>query len=396
MEKAVATYFILFICLFSYLPKSIETVGFVLFIFYAIYYYIGCICGRTKSLFAINTETRRLSMLFTCFILFASFYLLISFFNLPRLWGIQGLGYKVSYLPRHFFIIAELFLPVVLSYGIFMLKPYYKLKMALLIPFGLLLFLINSDLCVKGVLLLIIALVAWRCQSKIIMLCALFLNLEQSAYILGFMAMMVLLFFERPIISFLNRNTTLKIVSIMFVAIVGIFLSYGIMMVYIESDPNSLWRLNVWINEIGSLSKTWFTGVGFGSAYVTKDIVNQVSNSTMYTVNVAGGLESGIYLVANHSSLLNMFYRMGILGGLLFLALNVQIVRVVVKTYRQATHLLKSLLWRMFSVFIYETIIIALNPGLEMMQFALSYILSVSMLLAVIMEVQYQRLIIKE
>ena len=182
----------------------------------------------------------------------------------------------------------------------------------------------------------------------------------------------------------------------MLVAIVGIFLSYGIMMVYIESDPNSLWRLNVWINEIGSLSKTCFTGVGFGSAYVTKDIVNQVSNSNMYTTNVEGGLESGIYLVANHSSLLNMFYRMGILGGLLFLALNVQLIRVVVKTYRQATRKMKSLLWRMFAVFIYETIIIALNPGLEMMQFALSYILSVSVLLAVVMEIQYQRLIIKE
>ena len=396
MEKALVIYYILFICIFPYLPKSVETVGFILFIFYAVYYYIGCICSRTQSLLAINTETRRLSVLFACFVLFASFYFFISFFNLPRLWGIQGLGYIMSYMPRHFFIIAELFLPIVLCYGIFFLKPYFRLKLSLLIPLGLLIFFIIPELCVKGLLLLIIALVAWKCQSKMIMLLALFLNLEQSAYILGFLAMMFLLFFENTIISFLNRNTTLKIVTIMFVAIVGIFLSYGIMMVYIESDPNSLWRLNVWINEIGSLSKTWFTGVGFGSAYVTKDIVNQVSNSNMYTTNVEGGLESGIYLVANHSSLLNMFYRMGILGGLLFLALNVQLIRVVVKTYRQATRKMKSLLWRMFAVFIYETIIIALNPGLEMMQFALSYILSVSVLLAVVMEIQYQRLIVKE
>lgn len=395
MKQTLVILYILFICIFSYLPKSVETVGFILFILYAIYY-IWYKQNIIRGAFTMSVETRRLSMLFICFVLIASFYFFLSFLNLPRLWNIHGLGYKMSYQPRHFFIIAELFIPIALSYEVFLLKPYHRLRLSFLISFGLLLFFIIPELCVKGLLLLIIALVAWKCQSKMIMLCALFLNLEQSAYILGFLAMMILLFFEKTIISFLNRNTTLKIVTIMLVAIVGIFLSYGIMMVYIESDPNSLWRLNVWINEIGSLSKTCFTGVGFGSAYVTKDIVNQVSNSNMYTTNVEGGLESGIYLVANHSSLLNMFYRMGILGGLLFLALNVQLIRVVVKTYRQATRKMKSLLWRMFAVFIYETIIIALNPGLEMMQFALSYILSVSVLLAVVMEIQYQRLIVKE
>lgn len=87
---------------------------------------------------------------------------------------------------------------------------------------------------------------------------------------------------------------------------------------------------------------------------------------------------------------------MGLLGGLSFLALNVQLIRVVVITYQQAIPEMKSLLWRLFAVFIYETIIIALNPGLEMMQFALSYILSLSVLLAVVIEIQHQGLILRE
>ena len=389
MKKSILIYYILFICIFSYLPKSVETVGFILFILYAIYY-IWYKQNIIRGAFTMSVETRRLSMLFICFVLIASFYFFLSFLNLPRLWNIHGLGYKMSYQPRHFFIIAELFIPIALSYEVFLLKPYHRLRLSFLIPFGLLLFFINSDLCVKGLLLIAITIVAWKCHSKILMLPAFFLNLEQSAYILGFLAMMILLLFERVIISYLNKNTTLKIVTIMFVAIVGIFLSYGIMMVYIKSDPNSLWRLSVWINEFESLSKTWFTGVGFGSAYVTKDIIHQVTNSNMYTINVEGGLESGIYLVANHSSLLNMFYRMGIVGGLAFLALNVQLIRVVVKTYQQATPKMRTLLGYLFAVFIYETIIIALNPGLEMMQFALSYILSVSFLLGVIYDIQAQ------
>ena len=395
MKQALVILYILFICIFSYLPKSVATVGFILFIFYAIYY-LWYKQEIIRSAFTLSVETRRLSMLFICFLLIASFYFLLSFYNLPRLWNIQRLGFNVSFLPRHFFIIAELFLPIALSYEFFIMKPFHRLKISFLIPFGLLLFLLNSELCIKGLLLLAITIVAWKCHSKLIMLLAFFLNYEQSAYILGFLAMMVLLFFEQAIISFLNKNTTLKIVTIMFVAIIGIFLSYGLMMVYIKSDPNSLWRLSVWINEIESLSKTWFTGVGFGSAYVTNDIIFQVNNSNMYTTNVEGGLESGIYLVANHSSLLNMFYRMGLLGGLSFLALNVQLIRVVVITYQQAIPEMKSLLWRLFAVFIYETIIIALNPGLEMMQFALSYILSLSVLLAVVIEIQHQGLILRE
>ena len=394
MEKSIAIFYLLFICLFSYLPKSVDTVGFILFIFIAVYY----ICHELYKIyarFAVNVETKRLSIFFSSFIILAFFYFFVSLFNIPRLWNIKSLDYNLSYLPRHFFVIAELFIPIVLSFGFYQLKLYHRLKLTFLIPFALLIFLINSDLCVKGLLLIAISIIAWKCQSKIVMLFAFFLNFEQSAYVIGFLAMMILLFFEKIIISFLNKNPTLKIIILMLVAITGVFFSYGIMMVYIKSDPNSLWRLNVWINEFESLSKTWFTGVGFGSAYVTKDIIFQVSNSNMYTINVDGGLDTGIFIVANHSSLLNMFYRMGILGGILFLALNVQLIRVVVKTYQKAVPEMKSLLWYFFVVFIYQTIIIALNPGLEMMQFALSYILSLSVLLAVIMEIQNQSIVLE-
>jgi hypothetical protein len=63
----------------------------------------------------------------------------------------------------------------------------------------------------------------------------------------------------------------------------------------------------------------------------------------------------------------------------------------VVKLYRYADKKMSSLLWRFFSVFIYQTVVVFLNPGLEMMQFALSYILSLSFLFAVIFDIQSQQ-----
>jgi O-antigen ligase len=159
-------------------------------------------------------------------------------------------------------------------------------------------------------------------------------------------------------------------------------------MFYAKNDPNSIWRYYVWMNEIDSLIKTYFTGVGFGSAYISNDIIYQVDNINMYYKNVEGSFETGAFIIANHSSLINMFYRMGLIGGLLFISLYVQIIRIVCKLYNQTDIIKRKLLWYLFSVWIYETVVIFLNPGLEMMQFALSYLLSLAMLFAVIIDIQ--------
>lgn len=391
MEKVFVTSYIIYICVFSFLPKSVQTAGFLLLLFVSIYY-LWLNRNKIAKTYSMDDETRKLKRLFKLFISVSTFYLLLSFVNLPQLWGIEGLYYDVSYAPRHFFIVAELFIPILLGYAIYQFNLFEKIKknvkVMLLIWLYVILFFAVNDLCVKGLLLIMLTFIAWKLSRKWIMFLAFFINYEQSAYILGFGAMMFFLFFEKVIISFLSKNTTRKIILIMSVAIIGIFLLSGILMIYVENDPNSIWRLKVWLNEIESLTETYFTGVGFGSAYVTEDILEQVNNSNMYSHSGKGGTEVGLFIVANHSSLLNMFYRMGVLGGLLFVGLNVQIIRMVIKLYNQTDQQMRNLLWRLFSVWIYETVVIFLNPGLEMMQFALSYILSVSMLLAVVLEIQ--------
>lgn len=391
MERIIVYLYIIFIITFSFLPKFVETIGFVLFIFSSAYY-VWLKRKTIENTVILTAEMKKLKNNFRLFLYVASFYFVISFLNLPKLWDIKGLGYDISYLPRHFFVIAEFFIPILLGYGLFRLKFYSHIHVFKLIIVYILIFMIIHEICVNGLLLVILTLIAWKYNSKLIMLLAFFDNTEQSSYILGFMAMMFFLFFEKIISSFLYKNTKKKIIALMIVALI-VFISFsGMIMLYVEDDANSLWRLNVWIDEISTLSQTFFTGVGFGSAYVTENIISLVDNTNMYYDNKDGALETGVFLVANHSSILNMFYRMGLIGGLLFLTLITQLICLVVKAYKIADKQLGGLLWRLFAVFIYQTIVISLNPGLEMMQFAMSYLLCVSFLLAVIFEIHYQSL----
>jgi hypothetical protein len=389
MSKVFVILYILFICLFDFVPKWVATDCFIGFVVWAIaYVYISR--KRMAANIHADVESLRLRKLFVSFLLVAVLYLLVSFANLPRYWGIEHLRYDKAYIPRHFVVVAELFVPIVLGYGIYRMKLYHYMKVPLLILFIVLMMLLTPALCTKGIVLLALVFIAWKCRSKFLMLSAILIHYEQSSYVLGYIAMMVILLLERLFVAFLRTATTLKVLVMLLVGIFVIFVLSGVIAVYVEADNNSLWRLNVWINELLSLYKSNFMGVGFGSAYVTDNIVMQVESVSMFIDFDRGGIERRVFEVANHSSLLNMFYRMGVVGGLMFLLLNLQIIRLVIKTYHRARPRFQSLLWYMFSVWVYETIVIFLNPGLEMMQFAISYMLSVAFLLAVVFEINLE------
>lgn len=389
MKKALVISYILLICTFSYLPKSISTICFLLYMFWAMHY-VWINRKAITTTIALDIETKKLKKSFVVFLFISIFYFIVSFLNLPQLWNIDGLLYNVKYLPRHFVIITELFIPIALGYAISRLKVFSHLNVFIMVCLYLFLYVTNQSISIKGLLLILLSLVAWKWNSKLLMVLTFTIFYEQTAYILGSIAVVFLLFLEKYVIAFFSTHTYRKIIITFLISIISIFLLSGIIIYYVENDANSLWRLNVWINELDSLYQTYFSGVGYGSAYVTEDIEYQVENSSMYANSDKGGMETGVFLVANHSSLLNMFYRMGVAGGFAFLAINIQLAYIVFKTYQQANKKMRNLLWRLFTVWIYETIIICLNPGLEMMQFAISYLLSIALLLAVIIDIKKQ------
>lgn len=164
-------------------------------------------------------------------------------------------------------------------------------------------------------------------------------------------------------------------------------------MQYISDDANALWRLMVWTNEVISLKETYFTGVGYGSAYVTETIYNEVSNSNMYTNDFTNN--EGLFVVANHSSILNMFYRMGIIGGILYISIILITLKWYSKIYR-SIKIRKSrryLYWALIN-WIINLLIICINPGLESPQFATTYLLSQGLLWGTLLHYQKQLCIV--
>ena len=92
--------------------------------------------------FSRDTEIKRFLKIFKFFLIVSSFYLAISFLNLPKLWKIDELMFDMTYIPRHFFIIAELFIPILIGYALFRLHIFNKLKVSVLIALYFLIFLI--------------------------------------------------------------------------------------------------------------------------------------------------------------------------------------------------------------------------------------------------------------
>ena len=403
-EVFLATQFFLFYILSGGLPKFLVQGFFVPEILYFTFYYIKkqrminrCFC-RSK-------EGKDYYRFFIFFIGIAFFYLCISIFNLPKLWGIKNLFYDFSYIFRHFIIILEMIVAIALGYLFYQTDYVSKVSNKGIILTLLFIYMVSVSktyiIGYTGLMVLLISLYAIRKRNKLFVFLIPFVFTEQTAFILASLLFIFLLYFRKIVVFFIKKHTRLKLILFTSFCTVLIVMLSALLYQVILKDPNSLWRLLVWTDEVSSLVETKFTGVGFGTAYVTKDIIHTVDNSNMYQ-DASGNFYSGLFLVANHNSFLNMFYRMGIVGGLLFLALNFQLIHWCIKTYIKADKTERIYIWWGLLNFLYNTIIILLNPGLEMIQFAINYITSLAVFIAILLKCntrikqQSETLLIKE
>lgn len=312
----------------------------------------------------------------------ALIYLAVSLFNLPEIWSVSGLPFEISYIPRHFVIVFELFFPVGFGYALYKTDFIYRIPNWILIVIAVLGLLVHH---ISYVFLTVgsITLLAYRKNCMLLLPFTIFANLEQSAPVLGALLLIILSLNKNVFNDFFYGKTKSKFFLLIFISAFFIALSYSSFVRVLEGDSNSLWRWNVWINEYNSLKTTNFLGVGFGSAYVSYDIINSVENYNMYKTE-DGNIYDGLFLVANHNSFLNMFYRMGIIGGLAFLTLLFQLIRWTILCYRHADKNMKKYIWCAFVCFAEQAVIVLFNPGLEMMQFAVNVCGSVAFLVAVL------------
>lgn len=387
-ETFLAIQFFLFYILSGLLPKFMVQGIFVLQILYFTWYYIKkqIIINRC---FCRSKEGKDYYRFFILFIILAFFYLCISIFNLPQLWGIKKLWYDFSYIFRHFIIILEMIVAIGLGYLLYKTDFIRKITNKQIILTFIFISIVSVTqvyaIGYTGLMVLLISLYAIRKKKKIFIFLIPFVFTEQTAFILASILFIFLIYFRKAVVFFIRKNTRIKLIFFLIFCSIAIVVLSALLYKIILKDPNSLWRLLVWADEVGSLIETNGTGVGFGTAYVTENIINTVDNSNMY-MDEKGNYYSGFFLVANHNTFLNMFYRMGIIGGILFLALNIQIVNWCIKAYIKMNKKAKIYIWWGLLNFLYNTIIILLNPGLEMIQFAINYITSLAIFIAVLLK----------
>lgn len=332
------------------------------------------------------------------FFMVAFVYLLLSYVNLPKLWNVENLRFDMAYIYRHFMVIAEMAMAMGLGYCLYRTDYIFRMKkfqLFLLVLIASASFLLGGGLSLIGLVVSSISLMAMKFRMKILLLVVPFVFIAQSAYLIASMILIAVIVCLQPLMSAFAENTKTKIFALLSAFAVLLVLASSIVMEVVNSDPNAIWRLIVWTNEIDSLRQTGFTGVGFGSAYVTSNIARFTDNINMYFGEGNSGWE-GLFLVANHNTFLNMFYRMGIIGGVLFMLINMMFVVWSVKCYQASDNIHKQYIGWSLANFLYQVIIILLNPGLEMLQFAVNYTFSLAVMLAVLLHANKYILTLKK
>lgn len=375
MQKLLVYLFFLIWLGFAIIPKNIMMA-----------FWVGCIMlsfiftmvkhKMLISAFCINKDTLLLKRYFSCLFILSVIYLFLSFINAQAFWDINNLLFDSHFISRHYLVILELFFPFAFGYLLSRTNFIFSIPNIVLLVVGIYAFCWSGPWSVY-LKVASLSLLAFRKKQYWMVFPLFFANNSQSAYMLGWMAMLILTYFKKIPFVIFYRNVKLKLLALFFLISISLTLFYSEFYNILKGDDNTLWRWIVWTNEIDSLIKTCGTGVAFGTAFVTSDIWRLVSNSNMY-FNEDGSIYEMLFLVANHNTFLNFFYRMGIFGGLLFISIYIQIIRLCLKYHKSADAQMRQYIrWALVNMS-YQTFVILLNPGLEMMQFAISFCVCLS------------------
>lgn len=353
---------------------------------------------KIKKVFYLSNEGRKTMICFLLLLLISLVYLCLSYYNLADYWNINNLGYNSFFIPRHYFIILQYFISIGLGYSLYRSNILMRIKSRWVIMAIVAIFIMTSmDFATNSksyftIMVLLISLLGLRYKLLLIALPFFgFFSMEQTTYLIAIAEVSFIMLFKRSIANFLQRNGKIKLLGCFLVSILTfIFLSSTISEL-VDSDSNSSWRLAVWKNEIASLEKTQYTGVGFGTAYVSNSIPYETDNINMY-LNAENGFSEGVFIVANHNSVLNMFYRMGFIGGVLFVLLNLFLLYWCISNNRKTSGIVNAYLWWAMANYVFNFTVILFNPGLEMLQFSTGYQLSLAILLAILFATNHNQL----
>lgn len=250
-------------------------------------------------------------------------------------------------------------------------------------PYRHLIFGIASLYFLKNKNLLSFVMLGWTCAIGIFP--------EQSTGVLSVLAAVAVYTFYKLCVNFFRQELKVQIIFlaalIVLVFIIG-FLLFG---EKIAGDANSMWRLSYWMNELRMVRKTWGLGVGFGTAYGDNHFLNEVNNPNVFIEQVPAGQEAyALFVITQHSSVINVLYRMGVVGLITFLMIFFRLFQWIAKAYNRNSRYQAVLQWSMINLF-FEIVIFSLNPGLESPRYMIGTMLKISIMVGVLLLEMRQR-----
>ena len=222
------------------------------------------------------------------------------------------------------------------------------------------------------------------------------IKMYSSSVIAILVAVLGYIFLDSIIVLTFKKNLSLWFYLFLIVAVMGVGLFYDAFIALLSDDASTMWRWQYWMNELRVLARTKFLGIGFGAAYGSNSIFSEINNASVF---VASATEegTGLFVITQHNSFINMLYRMGILGFVagvsLFVIRPLEWASRVYMTSQSTTK--KLLKWGIINLF-FNLIIILMNPGLESPRFAIGFLIPYGILIGVTIFSEYERIINEE
>lgn len=150
-------------------------------------------------------------------------------------------------------------------------------------------------------------------------------------------------------------------------------------------DRNTYWRLASWRQNLGSLWGSYLVGVGFGTPYHPLSMENLIVAGTLDDLREPAFPGEAQYFRAQHSSFINILYRLGLPAGLIFAALNALLVGRLAKAVRVVrSPVTQRTVFAALVLFVVAVFQIMVHVGLETPRFFVVYMLSMALALFVV------------
>ena len=215
-----------------------------------------------------------------------------------------------------------------------------------------------------------------------------------STYNIIYLVLAVSMINSREAIAFLRKylGVSVYFCSILVITIVYIF--YDDLVLFFYNDPNAIWRWQYWVNDWKVIFGTKFIGTGFGTTYASNTIFQEIYNPDAFVVPVDSfnySANDALFLTAQHNSFLNIFYRLGVVGGILFLFIHIIPIFWYYNLFPKLMIKQQRILKWAYINFLANIVIILLNPGIESPRFLVAYLTAFSILAALLYknEVRY-------